>query len=84
MIQAVHESLDPALVPFIFGGIWTIDMGIKPSITPKVVKLGDKLETQFKNAAELYQHLFNKNGCREMKELQVLIFLIRKSRKICK
>ena len=75
MIQAAHK-VDPTLVPEHLQEYLKSEHKNKTIYHAKSSEAGDKLATQFENAAELYQHLFNKDKCREMKEFKVLTRLL--------
>ncbi|MBE1554488.1 transposase [Sporosarcina limicola] len=75
MIQAAHK-VDPALVPEHLQEYLKSEHKNKTIYHAKSSEAGDKLATQFENAAEIYQHLVNKDECREMKEFKVLTRLL--------
>lgn len=75
MIQATHK-VDPTLVPEHLQEYLKSEHKNKTIYHAKSSEAGDKLATQFENATELYQHLFNKDKCREMKEFKVLTRLL--------
>lgn len=75
MVQATH-NVAPALVPEHLQEYLKNEHKNKTLYHTKSSEAGGKLATQFENAAELYQHLFNKDGFREMKEFKVLTRLL--------
>ena len=75
MIQATRK-VDLALVPGHLQAYLKGEHKNKTIYHAKSSEAGGKLAIQFENAAELYQHLFNKSGFREMKESQVLTRLL--------
>lgn len=75
IIQAAHK-VDLASVPEPLHEYLESGHKNKKIHHAKSTKAGDKLATQPENAAELLQHLFNKDKYREMKKFQVLTRLL--------